>query len=393
METDRFTNTNIAFASRSDKELRRAYWMFKLISKPAMVVLGKALVNTALFLRIPFSWVLRKNVFAHFCGGETIADCSKATRILDELNVGTILDYSVEGKETEKDFKKTFEEILKTIKTAHGNDHIPFCVFKVTGIARFKVLETVNSGGPIPPAMVEEYQRVRERVDQICAGAFDANTPVLIDAEESWIQDTIDQLAEEMMEKYNSAKAVVWNTAQMYRHDRLAYCEGLIARSHKRGFKVGLKLVRGAYMEKERDRATEMDYSSPIHATKADSDRDFDRALELCLDNLDVVSLCAGTHNEKSSSKLTQLMAQHGLEKNDSRVYFAQLFGMSDHITFNLAAEGYNVAKYVPYGEIKEVIPYLLRRAEENTSVAGQTSRELSLISSEITSRRTKRQS
>jgi proline dehydrogenase len=331
---------------------------------------------------------MRNNIFAHFCGGETIAACAKTTEVLDAHHIGTILDYSIEGKESEKDFSRTCEEVLQTIRTAENNDNIPFCVFKVTGIARLALLEKVNRGGQLSDAEASEFQKVRERVDRICSLAHRTGTPLFIDAEESWIQDSIDHMCEEMMRLYNSDECIVYNTLQMYRHDRLDFLKKSHERAKEEGYKIGFKLVRGAYMEKERDRARELHYPSPIHASKADSDHDYDLALTYCIENINDISICAGSHNEHSALHLVDLMKKHGIEKTDKRIYFAQLYGMSDHISFNLSNEGYNVAKYVPYGPINDVIPYLIRRAEENTSVKGQTGRELNLIVKELKRRK-----
>ncbi len=375
-----FDNTEIAFKGKSNAELNRAYYLFKLIGNPFLVKVGDVMTNLAIGAGIPIGWAIKGNIFKQFCGGETISECARATKILDAGGIGTILDYSVEGKESESDFDATKEETLRTIRTAHNNVHIPFCVFKVTGVARFSLLEKVNDGIPLSDAEVEEWQRVRTRVDEICALAHDTGTPVFIDAEDSWIQNAIDGLTNEMMEKYNRDEFIVYNTIQLYRHDRLDFLKKSHQTARQLGYKSAFKLVRGAYMEKERARALEKGYQDPIQPNKEASDRDFDLALEYCVEHIEDIAICCGSHNEASSSKLARLLDEKGIARNDRRVYFAQLFGMSDHISFNLAHEGYNVAKYVPYGPIKEVIPYLIRRAKENTSVKGQTGRELSLI-------------
>lgn len=384
-----FDNTEIAFAHRSKAELSKAYWLFKLVGNPSLVKLGKVLTRIALTLRLPIGWALRWNIFEHFCGGETISDCASTTKVLDRYGIGTILDYSVEGKESEADFDATTEETIRTVETAHGNAHIPFCVFKVTGVARFALLEKVNAQSPLTPAESAEFERVKLRINRIAKRAHETGTPVFIDAEESWIQDAIDRLCHELMVQYNRERAIVYNTVQLYRHDRLRFLEKAIAEAREQGYHYGVKLVRGAYMEKERNRAAEHGYADPIQPNKAATDRDFDAAVELCLRNIDAVAFCAGTHNEASSLSLARKIEEGQLTSNDSRIYFAQLYGMSDHISFNLSHAGYNVAKYVPYGPIREVIPYLIRRAEENTSVKGQTGRELSLIMRERQRRKT----
>lgn len=383
-----FENTEVAFSSKSNGELKKAYYLFRLIGNPSLVSLGKVLTNTALSLRIPIGWAIKNNIFKQFCGGENIPECAAATKVLDKFHIGTILDYSVEGKESEADLDATRDETMRTLRTAHNNANIPFCVFKVTGVARFALLEKVNAREKLTDEETAEWQRVRERVDDICALAHETGTPLFIDAEDSWIQDAIDELTDEMMEKYNGKKAIVYNTVQMYRHDRLAFVKASHKKAVDRGFFLGLKIVRGAYMEKERARAAERGYQDPIQPNKEASDRDFDAALRYCVDNIDRISICCGSHNENSNLLLANLVEQKGLSRNDKRIYFAQLFGMSDHISFNLAHAGFNVAKYVPYGPIREVIPYLIRRAQENTSVKGQTGRELSLIMKEMKRRK-----
>lgn len=379
-----FENTENAFKSKSDGDLNRAYWLFKIIGNPKIVQFGKKATNFALKVNLPINGIVKKTIFSQFCGGETINECDQTIQNLGSYNIGTILDYSVEGKTTEQDFENTCFEIIDTLHKAKGNPYIPFGVFKLTGIARFDLLAKVND----PEAVLsdsekQEYLRVVNRVDKICKIAHENKVPVFVDAEETWIQDTIDRVALAMMHKYNQEEAIVYNTIQMYRHDRLAYLTTCIEEARKSNIKYGIKLVRGAYMEKERERAAKMGYPSPIQPNKAASDRDYNLALEQILQNIDVLALCAGTHNEESSLYLSEILAKHGIAKNDKRVYFAQLLGMSDHISYNLSTADYQVAKYVPYGPIKEVMPYLLRRADENTSVAGQTSRELSLISKE----------
>ena len=383
-----FENTEVAFAHKSNYDLKKAYWLFKLVGNPFLVKVGKVSVTVALKLGLPIGWAMRKNIFAQFCGGETIAECANTTKILDGLGVGTILDYSVEGKESEGEFDHTADEIFATIQTAKGNANIPFCVFKVTGIARHALLEKVNLGSSLSAQEKDEFELVKNRVNRLCKAAFEANTPIFIDAEESWIQDAIDHLAEDMMALYNTNRAIVYNTAQLYRHDRLAYIKAAHERASNGGYYFGVKLVSGAYMEKERNRADEMGYTSPIQATKEDTDRDFNAALVYCISNIDRIAICAGTHNEESSALLTKLIDEKGIDHQDPRVYAAQLFGMSDHLSFNLSHGGYRVAKYVPYGPIREVIPYLIRRAEENTSVKGQTGRELGLIIKELKRRK-----
>lgn len=379
-----FENTEIAFQNKTNKQLKKAYWLFKMVSSPILVKLGKWFTNLALALHLPIKSIIKNTIFEQFCGGESISECNHSIQSLGKYNIGTILDYSVEGKESDKDFEQTCEEIISTITKAKEESNIPFSVFKVTGIAQFSILEKANEGiDKLNEIDSKKYIAIIERVNRICRAAYDAKIPVFIDAEESWIQDTIDRITEEMMMKYNSEQAIVFNTIQLYRWDRLTFLKESFEHAKNNNYKLGVKLVRGAYMEKERARAEERKYKSPIQITKADSDKDYDLALKFCVENIDTISICAGSHNEKSSLYLCDLIQKKGIDKTDKRIYFAQLLGMSDHISYNLANAGYNVAKYVPYGPVKEVLPYLIRRAEENTSVAGQTGRELSLITKE----------
>jgi proline dehydrogenase len=379
-----FDNTEIAFQSKSNSDLNRAYWLFKLIGNPTMVKVGKWSTNTALNIGLPINGLIKKTIFKQFCGGETIQECTKTIANLGKFGIGTILDYSIEGKTKEEDFDATVDEIIATIHAAKNDPTIPFAVFKVTGIGRFDSLEKANNG---TSQLTENdrlaFQLIVSRVDKICLAAFENGVPLFIDAEETWIQDAIDTIVRDMMRKYNKEKAIVYNTLQMYRHDRLSFLHAEIELARAEGFHYGVKLVRGAYMEKERLRAAEKGYPSPIQPDKITCDNDFNHALELVVKNIDIMALCSGSHNEKSALILTDLMTKKQIEKSDKRIYVAQLLGMSDHISYNLAYAGYNVAKYVPYGPVKEVMPYLLRRADENTSVAGQTGRELSLIMTE----------
>jgi len=386
-----FENTEIAFRSKNDADLNRAFWLFKIIGNPSVVKFGKWATNLALSINLPIDPIIKKTIFKQFCGGTTIQDCEQTIQQLSSYNIGTILDYSVEGKIKEEDFEKTTDEIIATIVRASKDTKIPYAVFKVTGIATFSLLEKANSiENELTENEKKSFASIVSRVDRICKSGFDCGIPVFIDAEESWIQDTIDRLAQTMMAKYNKDKAIVFNTIQMYRHDRLDFLMKVIHDSKINGYHYGIKLVRGAYMEKERARALQMNYPSPIQPNKGSTDNDYNKALSVILENINHLSLCAGTHNEESSLLLTKLLEKFNVNKDDQRIYFAQLLGMSDHISYNLSSEGYNVAKYVPYGPIKEVLPYLLRRADENTSVAGQTSRELSLLSKEKERRKKK---
>ena len=386
-----FDNTEVAFRGKSKGDLNRAYWLFKVVSSPAMVRFGKWATNVALRLKFPIKAIIKKTIFRQFCGGESIQESLKASKTLASRNVKTILDYSIEGKTKEEDFDKTVQEIIGTIREGENNKNIPFAVFKVTGICLHDILKKSNDG--IENLSTEEkkdYDKLKERVSIICLEAYNRNVPIFIDAEESWIQNTIDRLAYEMSVKFNQKTAIVYNTVQLYRHDRLVFLKSEIARADKENFKLGVKLVRGAYMEKERARAEEQGYPSPIQPNKDAADKDFNASLKVVIERIDRVSFCAGTHNEESSMLLVKLLKEYGVDSSDPRAYFAQLLGMSDHISFNLADNDLMVAKYVPYGPIKEVLPYLIRRADENTSVTGQTGRELSLIMKERKRRKTK---
>lgn len=373
-------NTQTAFSSKNNAELRKSYWLFQLISHPWLVGVGGFFLRIAMKLHLPVEPIIRQTIFWQFCGGESIAACRPVIAKLHQHRIGTILDYSVEGREQEQGLEETKQELLRTIQEARGNPSIPFTVFKVTGIARFGLLEKPDGS--------EEWKRAVRRLREIGLAAKAANVRVLIDAEESWIQDTIDSLVQDLMAELNTEKAVVFNTAQMYRHDRLAYLGRALAHAREKDYFLGLKIVRGAYLEKERDRAAAKGYPSPLYPDKAATDQGYDDALRLCIQNLDRITLCAGTHNDRSTLLLAELMKAGGIAKWDPRVWSAQLLGMSDHLSYNLAAEGFNVAKYVPYGPVREMVPYLMRRARENTSIQGQTSRELRLLKLELGRRR-----
>jgi proline dehydrogenase len=375
-----FNNTEIAFAGKTNKDLNRSYWLFKLVSNSGFVSIGKSLTTFAIKTHLPIKGIIKATIFKQFCGGENIEECSRAIEELGKYNIGTILDYSVEGKETEKDFDACAAETKATVTKAQNSKHIPFCVFKVTGLARFDLLQKISEKSTLTTAEQQEYERIENRVNTICKAAHDAGIPIFIDAEESWIQQAIDDLANKMMQLYNQKKCIIYNTFQLYRKDRLSYLKQSFEMAQQQNYYLGAKLVRGAYMEKERARAAEKNYPSPIQDTKEHTDKDYDAAVLFCVENISRIAFCAGTHNENSSMILAQLMNSKNIDSANKHIYFSQLLGMSDHISFNLANAGYNVAKYVPYGPVKEVLPYLIRRAQENTSVKGQTGRELSLI-------------
>ncbi|CAI8366639.1 MAG: Proline dehydrogenase 2 [Polaribacter sp. SA4-10] len=378
-----FDNTEVAFSLKSDSELERAYFLFKMIQNQPMVRIGTAVTNFALKAKLPVEGLIRSTVFDHFCGGVNEEDCLPVIeKMYTKGRVCSVLDYSVEGKEGEAIFDDTMEKILKIIKFGYEKEAIPYAVFKPTGFGRFGLYQKITEKKELSAAEITEWNRVKERFDKVCTVALEKNVPLLIDAEESWMQGAADDLLEMLMETYNKEKAIVFNTLQMYRHDRMGYLKGLHERAHQKGFHIGIKVVRGAYMEKERKRAEDLGYASPICSDKQATDVNYDAAVHYMME-LKNMAIFAGTHNEESSMLVVELAKKHKIQVDDSRLWFGQLFGMSDHISFNLAKEGYNVAKYLPFGPVRDVMPYLIRRAEENTSVAGQTSRELNLIKTE----------
>jgi proline dehydrogenase len=383
-----FEDTSIAFQYKSNKALKKANFIFGLINHPWASAAAVNAVKVALALRIPIEGIIRNTIFYQFCGGESVEESKNTIHQLSKYDVKTILDYSVEGEDSEEDFDSTMDEIIRTVETAHRSENIPFSVFKVTGIASAVLLEKVQKKQPLSEDEQAAFARVKDRVKKICERAHAYNIPVLIDAEETWIQDTIDALAYEMMAKFNTHQAIVFNTYQFYRTASPKNLGDAYHDATMHNYFLGVKLVRGAYMEKERDRAEKLNYPSPIFDTKELTDGAFNQALSFCIDRKQRISFMCGSHNEYSNYYLTVLMEKHGMANNDRRVWFSQLLGMSDNISFNLATAGYNVAKYVPYGPIRSVMPYLFRRAEENTSVAGQSSRELTLIQKELKRRR-----
>ncbi|WP_291727828.1 proline dehydrogenase family protein [Bernardetia sp.] len=388
-----FDDTETAFANRSDFELKKMNLLFWTMNKPTLVDSGTPLLKLAFKLRAPFvKPVVKNTLFEHFCGGETIEDSERTIIQLAQAGIGTILDYSVEGEKSEKGFEKTKSEIIRTIHRAKGDENIPFCVFKVTGIGYSKILEKVQAHEPLIAEEQVRWEKIQLRMNEICLTAYQNKVRIFVDGEETWFQDTIDDLTYQMMEKYNKEEAIVYNTYQMYTTDRLEKLKSAYENAVKNQYRVGAKIVRGAYMEKERKRAEEKGYTDPIQPDKLSTDRDFDAALEFCVENRERIAVCAGTHNELSCYSLVVLMDAYKIDKNDSNFHFAQLYGMSDNMSNNLAAAGYNVAKYVPYGAVKDVMPYLIRRADENTAIAGQSSREYLLIQKEIERRKQARQ-
>ena len=385
-----FNNTQIAFALKSDTELDRAYFLFKMIDNEPLVRIGTAVTNFAIKAHLPVDGLIRATVFDHFCGGVNENDCLSVVDKMYTKGVSSVLDYSVEGKEEEAQFDAALAMTLKTIEFAKERQAIPFAVFKPTGLGRLDLYEKVGTKATLTDSEQDEWDRVVDRFDLVCKTAQFKDVALLIDAEESWMQDAADDLVTEMMRKYNKEKVIVFNTLQMYRWDRLDYLKNLHEKAKTEGFCIGMKLVQGAYMQKENLRAQEKGYPTPICATKDATDLNYDAAVQYMSEHLDMMSIFAGTHNEESTYKLMELMKVKGIPTNEDRIWFGQLYGMSDNISYNLAANGYNIAKYLPFGPVKDVMPYLIRRAEENTSVAGQTSRELSMIKAERNRRKGK---
>lgn len=384
-------NTKTAFAHRSNTELLKMELLFSLMNHPGINQLAIKSLLWAIRWHLPVKFLVKPTIFSQFCGGETIDECMQTSANLARFHVGTILDFSVEGEKNEAGFENVKEETLRTIAVAAGKKEIPFAVFKTSGIASVDLMEKVQRGEEISEMESQELDRARQRFAQICRAAAAGNVRIFVDAEESWIQDLIDQWTYEEMALHNRKTALIFNTYQLYRSDVLDRLKSAARLAGEEGYFIGAKLVRGAYMEKESARAEREGRLNPIQPDKASSDRDYNAALEFCLDNISRIHFCAGSHNEESNRLLAQRMLEKGLEKNDERVWFAQLLGMSDNISYTLASLGFNVAKYVPYGPVFSVMPYLVRRAAENTSVAGQSSRELSLIRSERNRRKLKK--
>jgi len=375
-----FNNLKVAFKDKSNFELNRSLIIFSIISNP---IISKSLINltkTFIKLRIPISFFIKHTIFKQFCGGTNINNARTTIDKLWKSKIGSILDYSVEGKDKEVDFKRVKNETINNIIKASKSSKIPFAVFKPTGLTKFSLLEKINSNQNLKSNEIIEKQKFINRIEEICKTSYNYKTPVFIDAEESWIQNGIDMIVLSMMKKYNKREVYIYNTLQMYRTDRLNYLNDIISIAKKEKFLLGIKLVRGAYHQQEIDRAIKLKYDIPVFETKNKSDESFNKSLKICCDNINHISICAGTHNEYSSQLLIDLMNKNNIDKNDPRIYFSQLLGMCDHISYNIAEHGFNTAKYVPYGPIMDVIPYLIRRAEENSSISGQMNRDLSNI-------------
>lgn len=383
-----FSNTAIAFEGLNNAELQKAYWLFAAMNKPWLVNMGTTWLTNLLHWGMPLQGLVKATVFAQFCGGETITECAKVVEKLGRFHIGSILDYSVEGEKNEAAFDSCLAELKRVVEVAAGHAHIPFAVFKVTGLVDADLLAAAQEGQVLDAERQAALDRGYARVLALCQLAADRNVRIFVDAEESWIQDTIDAWAMDMMRRFNRQTAIVYNTYQHYRHASLGNLKRDIQKAEAEGFFFGAKLVRGAYMEKERKRASDMGYQDPIQPTKAASDEDYNKAVLHCLDHLHLVSFCAGTHNEESTRMLALELDKRGINYSDKRIWFSQLLGMSDNLSFILAHAGYNVVKYVPYGPVKAVVPYLSRRAKENTAIAGQSSREFRLIQQEMKRRK-----
>ncbi|TDQ18386.1 L-proline dehydrogenase [Algoriphagus boseongensis] len=385
-----FENLEVAFASKSDAELRKMYLIFATLNNNLISDLGIGLANLAFKLKLPVKGIMKKTMFGHFCGGETIAESIYACKHLADFGVSSILDLSVEGKGDEESFDQTCEEIYQTMVESAKTTYMPFGVFKVTGLGDFHIMEKIQANEKLTKDEEIAFGKLKSRVDKLCKAAHDLGLKILVDAEESWFQSVIDDLAYEAMEKYNRERCVVYNTYQMYRHDSLERLKKAHQEALEKGYLLGAKPVRGAYMEKERERAEELGYLDPIQTNKEATDQDYNEAIHYCVENR--IHLVCATHNEKSALKLTEQMNIHGIEPKSELIYFSQLYGMSDNISFNLAKAGYHVVKYVPYGPVEKVMPYLTRRAAENTSIAGQSSREFELVKREMKRRKSSKQ-
>ncbi|GAA0871083.1 proline dehydrogenase family protein [Gangjinia marincola] len=386
-----FENTKTAFVLKSDAELDRAIFIFRTIGRPWMVNIGTSLTMASLKLHLPVEGLIKKTIFNQFCGGTSTDECILTVKRMHTEDLYSILDYSVEGKATEKEFEATAAKKIELVELAAQNEELPFAVFKPTGIGRFAIWQKVSEREHLSPQEQQEWQRIRERVDRVCKAAHDHDVRLLVDGEESWMQDAADELVHEMMERYNKEKAIIYNTVQCYRWDRLAYIKNLHRIAKEKGFIVGAKIVRGAYMEKENERAEEKGYKTPICESKQASDQMFNQVMAYIIQHIGDIHLFVGSHNEESAYLAMDLMNEAKLAKNDDRIWFGQLYGMSEHMSYNLAQAGYNAAKLVPFGPVKDVIPYLIRRAQENTSVKGQTGRELSLLLKEKKRRKQKK--
>ncbi|WP_276498984.1 proline dehydrogenase family protein [Pontibacter litorisediminis] len=381
-------NLQVTFCHKTDKEMKLAYWLFSMMGQPALVKAGGVATVAALRLGLPIKWLIRNTIYKHFCGGETVQEAQQVVQKLAASRVQTVLDYAAEAQHTEAGFDGVRDEVLQNIRLARDTKGFSYISVKLTGIGHNSIFSKLHLKQPLTPEEEKAFAKTQERLDQMCRAAAGADITVYIDAEESWMQNPMDELAEEMMRRYNKNRAVVFNTLQMYRTDRVAYLKACLRRFEQESTILGIKIVRGAYLEKEQRRAQLQGYPCPVFTRKADSDKSFNEAIDICLENLHRVELCAATHNEQSITYLTECIRRNGIKDHQKRIHFSQLYGMSDNLTYNLAAAGYNASKYVPYGEVATAVPYLIRRAEENTSIAGQMGRELALLQREMRRRK-----
>lgn len=377
-------NTEVAFASLTDKELRTSFHLFKLIDNPLLTKIGIGLLNTAMTLRIPVEWAVKPLIFNHFCGGISQEDCIGVIEKMGEKGVSSVLDYAVEGDNDEVGYEATYNKTLETLDFIKTHRNVAFGVFKPTGFGAMDIYQKISENKPLNPTEQQQWEDIKRRYRNVCQKAYSYDIPVLIDAEESWIQPAVDAFVEELMAEFNREKAIVYNTLQMYRHDRMSYFKELLQKAEQNNFHIGVKIVRGAYMEKENKRAKEMGYLSPICPNKQATDNNYNDAIRFVGEHTNRISVFAGTHNQDSVLLLTQILEQKDIPHNTKNVFFGQLYGMSDHLSYNLANQKYNVAKYLPFGPVKKTVPYLIRRAQENTSVKGQSGREITLLSQEM---------
>ncbi len=383
-----FNNTAIAFSSKSNVELKKAHFLFSLMNLPWLVRIGTWSITAALALHLPIKFLVKKTIFAHFCGGESIPDAQTTIEKLADSNIQTILDFSAEGEESESEFDKTTAEQLRITEFASKSKNLPFSVMKISGVASNALLEKIQRKESLTSDEEEAFQRVKDRVQSICKKSYELNVKLMIDAEETWIQEPIDAMTYEMMAQYNKENPIIWNTFQMYRLDMLDNLKRAFEIATSNGYWLGAKLVRGAYMEKEREAARDEGRPDPVQLNKNATDNDYNAAINFCLENMNHIGVFAGTHNDQSNLNLAEEMGKLHIENDHPNIWFGQLYGMSDHISYSLAQAGYNVAKYVPYGPVEKVLPYLFRRAEENTAMAGQSSREYLLVKEEIARRK-----
>ncbi|MDR3286560.1 MAG: proline dehydrogenase family protein [Prevotellaceae bacterium] len=383
-----FKNTQIAFEAKTNTDLRRAKFLFNSIKHPWIVKLGKCFVYVTKKLNLPVAWVLKPTIYKQFVGGETLKKCTPLANQLAKYNLKCIFDYSAEGGENADDIQQTFDEFISSIDYAKGNENVAYAVFKPTALTTDALLEKASAKAELTDDEKNEFEEFKIKFEKLCQRAYDNDVRILVDAEDYCFQDAIDEFTDEMMRKFNKKRAIVFTTFQMYRHDRMPYLDRLYNDAAENNYTVGMKFVRGAYMEKERERAKQSGYPDPICTTKQATDENYNNGLRYVIEHIEKFEVFAGTHNEESNRVLADLIDKHNLARADKRVFFSQLYGMSDNLSYNLAHEGYNVAKYIPYAPVKKVLPYLIRRAEENTAIAGQTTRELELIKTEIRRRK-----